>query len=119
MEYTIWQQIFLALKNQDIDVYAPGMYVGECTSPYVVLKSSGLTDTNTVSSTLATYDIMCYVPKNCYDYLEEYKAKVKSALDTLFPMLRDEHTETSDFYDDGKKAHMVSMTYGNYRKKAR
>lgn len=29
MEYTIWQQIFLALKNQGIDVYAPGMYVGE------------------------------------------------------------------------------------------
>jgi len=114
-----WSDIFNHLKTSGFSVYSPGTKSGECTSPYIVVRSAGITQVETVSSNRALYDILVYIPKNRYSAMEPYLDSVKEAMDGLFPMIRPTHTQTTPYFDDAIKAWMVSIQYQNYQKKTR
>ena len=59
---------------------------------------------------------MCYVPKDAYSELEPFVASVKQSMKKLMPMLKPNGIQTPSYYDDTYKAHMVSVSYTNYKK---
>lgn len=113
---SVWKEVFKSLEIAGFDVYPPATKIGECKTPYVVLKDDGTNQTNSFSSTTTYYTLMCYVPLNEYSSLYEYKESVKEAMKTLEPMVMPMHYETASFYDDTVKAHMISIQYRNHRK---
>lgn len=116
MSETVWGKIYKHLKSKGIDVYSPGTKDGECKSKYVVAKNSNVAAHTSFSTNNAYYDVMVYVPKNAYSKLEPYVAEVKNALKEL-NFIKEAGVETDSYYDDKIKAHMVSISYLNYRKK--
>lgn len=119
MADTRWQDIFIKLKEKGIEVYPPEVKTGECTRPYVVVKSAGRATPAEVSSSQDLYDLMCYVPGKEYSKLEGFVDSVEESMDELFPMIRSNHFRTASFYDDMVKAHMVSTQYVNWKKNKR
>lgn len=112
MEKTVWERIFDALSSHGIEVYPPANKTGECKAEYVVVKNDGAAQKGTFSTQVNYYTVMLYVPANKYTRLERFKAEVKAIFSTdLYPMLMPTGQETPDFYDDGVKAHMVSILY--------
>lgn len=111
-----WQDIFLHLKEAGFDVYSPGTKVGECTEEYIVVKNDGSSKHPTVSSDNDLYAVMCYVPKENYSRLEPMVQEVKKAMKGLEPMILPYGSQTPSYYDDGYKAHMISIEYKNYKK---
>lgn len=119
MADTRWEDIYTKLAEHEIAVYSPGQKTGECTTPYVVVKTAGRIDSTEVSSSQDLYDLMCYVPKDKYSTLESYVDQVEAIMDELFPMIRPMHFRTPSFYDDSVKAHMISTQYYNWKKNTR
>ena len=115
-EESRWQDIFLHLKSQGFDVYAPGLKVGECTSEYLVVKNDGSSKHISFSTDVDLYAVLCYVPKNSYSLLEPLVQRVKSSMKELEPMILPYGSQTPSYYDDSLKAHMVSIEYKNYKK---
>lgn len=115
-EESRYKDIFKYLQDNGIEVYAPAQKIGECTSPYVVIKGAGSFQYANFSSMQALYDFMCYVPKDHYSQLEPFLDRVKELLKGLYPMLVPMNTETEPFYDYTVKAHMASVQYRNMRK---
>lgn len=111
-----WKDIFDCLKNNDIEVYSPGIKVGECLSPYVVVKNDGSSKHIAFSTDVDLYSVMCYVPKQNYSLLEPFVQKIKFIMRDLEPMIKPYGSQTSSYYDDSIKAHMVSIEYKNYKK---
>lgn len=111
------KDIYLFLKEiKQKNVYMPGTKEGECMEPYIVVKSSGGFKHADFSSSISTYTILCYVPKNKYSELESYVEDIKNCMKELFPLFRFSGNETPSFYDDEIKAHTVSIDYINYKK---
>lgn len=119
MADTRWKDIYDKLKEHGIDVYSPGQKVGECTSPYVVVKNAGRLVSTEISSSQDQYDLMCYVPKENYSTLESFVDNIETIMDELFPMLRSLHFRTASYYDDSVKAHMISTQFVNWKKNTR
>lgn len=111
-----WQDIYMHLKKSGFDVYPPGIKVGECTSEYVVVKNDGSTKHPNFSTDTDLYSVMCYVPKQAYSSLEVLVQNVKKAMKEIEPLIRPYGMQTPSFYDDGVKAHMISIEYLNYKK---
>ena len=111
-----WQDIFMHLQNAGFDVYSPGTKVGECVSEYLVIKFDGSSKRVGFSTDNDLYSIMCYVPKDKYSLLEPLVQKVKKTMKGLKPMILPNGNQTPSYYDDSLKAHMVSITYKNYKK---
>ena len=111
-----WQDIFLHLKNQNFDVYSPGVKTGECISEYLVVKNDGSSKHASFSTDIDLYAIMCYVPKEQYSLLEPLVQRVKKSMKDLEPMIKPYGSQTPSYYDDGLKAHMISIEYKNYKK---
>ena len=110
------QDIYLHLKKQGFEVYFPAQKVGECLSPYVVVKDATTSKYLEYSSTVTYYDLMCYTPKDHFSELEPFVESVKVAMKGLVPMIKPTYSQTQSYYDDSVKAHMVSVQYKNYRK---
>lgn len=113
---SVLKQIRQNFKRYGITAFYPGQHQGECTSKYVVIKHDGAVGVGTVSSDAVTYTIMCYVPKDEYSSLIEFVEVVKQCMKVLFPLVKLSGNETPSYYDDSKKAHMISVEYLNYRK---
>lgn len=113
---SIWQDIVVHLQADGFDVYSPGTKVGECVSPYIVVKNDGSTRHISFSTDVDFYAIMCYVPRTAYSTLEPLVQSVKKSMKGLEPVLRPYGTQSASYYDDGFKAHMVSIEYKNYKK---
>lgn len=111
-----WQDIFYQLKADGFDVNSPGVKVGECKAPYVVVANSGSSRRAGISTDEDYYSIMCYVPKQRYSGLEVLVQEVKASMKKLSPMILPYGTQTPSYYDDGVKAHMISIEYKNYKK---
>lgn len=108
--------IYTHLKTKGIDVYFPSQAIGDVVEPRVVVKADGTSKFNGFSTMLCIYDVMCYVPKDRYSTLEEFVSQVREFMKELEPRIMPTHFETSDFYDDSVKGHMVSIQYRNYKK---
>lgn len=115
-EESRWQDIFMHLKNQGLDVYSPGVKTGECTSEYLVVKNDGSSKHSSFSTDVDLYAVLCYVPKNSYSSLEPLVQRVKNLMKELEPMILPYGSQTPSYYDDSLKAHMVSIEYKNYKK---
>ena len=113
---TRWGDIQLHLQKEGFDVYSPGVKVGACKSPYLVVRHDGSTRYAGISTNIDVYSILVYVPKQSYSELEVQVMSVKTAMKKLEPMILPYGSETPSFYDDGFKAHMVSIMYKNYKK---
>lgn len=113
---SIWQDIVVHLQTDGFDVYSPGTKVGECVSPYIVVKNDGSTRHASFSTDVDFYAIMCYVPRTAYSTLEPLVQSVKKSMKGLEPVLRPYGMQSVSYYDDGFKAHMVSIEYKNYKK---
>lgn len=111
-----WQDIFLHLKKAGFDVYSPGVKVGECADEYIVVKNDGSSKHTSFSTDVDMYAVMCYVPKDKYSQLEPLVQRVKEKMKELEPMIFPYGTQTPSYYDDGYKAHMISIEYKNYKK---
>ena len=110
------QDIYLHLKNDGFEVYFPAQKVGECISPYVVVRDATTSRYLDYSSTVTYYDLLCYIPKDHFSQLEPFVEMVKESMRGLVPMILPTHTQTQSYYDDSIKAHMISVLYKNYRK---
>ena len=109
--------IFLHLKSKGYDVYSPGVKVGDCTSKYIVVKNDGSNAHPFASSDVAQYAVMCYVPQLRYSEIEPFVQSVKKDMIELYPMIIPYGFESPSYYDDTYKAHMVSISYKNYKKR--
>lgn len=112
-----WQDIFNHLKKSGFNVYSPATKVGECKEEYIVIKNNGSSKLFSFSTDDDLYSIMCYVPKQSYSKLEVMIQKVKKSMKELEPMILPYGNQTPSYYDDGFKAHMVSIEYKNHKKK--
>lgn len=111
-----WHDIHTHLKNSGFDVYSPGIKTGDCTSAYLVVKNAGSSQFGSFSTDTDLYTIYCYVPRENYSSLEPLVQRVKETMKGLEPMILSNHQQTPSFYDDSVKAHMISITYKNYKK---
>ena len=116
---TVVEAVILVLKENGVEAYPPAIKTGECKKEYVVVKNSGASQLGNYSTELHYVDVMCYVPWNKYTNLERFKKQVKQIIhDNLYPRLMETGSETTDYYDEGFKAHMVSfMLRNNVRNK--
>lgn len=114
-----WKDLYIFLKSKGFEVYSPGQKIGECESKYIVIKNDGSNAHTSFSTDVDLYSIMMYVPKDKYSELEKYKMEVKTAMKDIYPIFITNGIETSSFYDDSIKAHMISMQYKNYKMKIR
>lgn len=114
-EKTRYMDIYAHLSKAGFEVYSPGQKTGECKEPYIVVKDAGTLRYGEFSSTQTLYDIMCYVPKVRFTFLEQYVLQMKQAMKGLAPMIMPTYTETASFYDDSVKGHMISVQYRNMK----
>lgn len=111
-----WQDIYAHLKNKGYDVYAPGIKVGECVSPYIVVKNDGSYKHVNFSTNRDMYSILCFVPKGQYSKLEVMVHSVIRDMKELEPMILPYGQQMPSYYDDTFKAHYISIEYENYKK---
>lgn len=111
-----WQDIYTHLKNKGYDVYAPGIKVGECVSPYIVVKNDGSYKHVNFSTNRDMYSILCFVPKGQYSKLEVMVQSVIRDMKELEPMILPYGQQMPSYYDDTFKAHYISIEYENYKK---
>lgn len=113
----MWKKIYTYLKDKGIEVYAPAQHIGECTTKYVVVKNAGVQGSE-YSTTVGTYNIMCYVPKEQFSQLEAFVSLIKSYLKSWqnTAAIRPTGLETPSFYDEEIKGHMISIQYNVYKK---
>lgn len=112
-----WEDIFNQLKKFRFDVYSPGIKTGDCITPYIVVAMSSSVIHSSFSTDIDLYSVMCYVPKQAYSKLEPFVRSVEESMAELAPMILPYGQKTPSYYDDAVKAHMVSITYKNYKKK--
>lgn len=111
-----WQDIHTHLTKKGYEVYPPGVKVGECTNPYIVVKNDGSYEHANFSTDRDMYAVMCYVPKGQYSKLEPMVTKVKKDMKELIPMIQPYGQQMPSYYDDACKAHYISIEYENYKK---
>lgn len=116
MEDTRLKDIFMHLKKRGFEVYLSGIKTGECTSKYVVVKESVMSQVPNRSSVVQYYDVLCYVPQNTPSQLALFLDEAAECMKGLQPMIMPTYQRTEPFFDDSVKAYMSSMTYRNYRK---
>lgn len=108
--------IYKHLEGQGFSVYFPAQKVGECTSPYVVIRVAPSSQYQGLSTTINYYDLLCYVPRDHYSQLEPFLDSVKNSMREMYPMIRPTYTQTQSYYDESVKGHMSSIQYKNYKK---
>lgn len=111
-----WQDLYTHLKSFDFDVYSPGVKLGECEAPYLVIKQDGGSFHTFASTYVDLYTIMIFVPKEQYSLLDVTLQSVKHAMKFIEPLFYPTGAQTPSYYDDSIKAHMISITYKNYKK---
>ena len=110
------QDMYLHLQRKGFSVYFVGQKVGECVSPYAVVRQSTSSKVAGISSTVTYYDVLCYVPAGHVSELDPYIETVKDAMKELAPMITPTYVQTAPFRDDDIGAYMSSVQYKNYRK---
>lgn len=107
-----YSDIINTLSNADIDVALPAAKQGICTSPYVVVQSSG-TYPYAISRSLcySLVTVRCFVPLNSYQLLDTLVRSVSDALAPLAPDLRATGNQSLHSVNDKFRAHECSVQY--------
>ncbi|MDE7431377.1 MAG: hypothetical protein K2N34_05635 [Lachnospiraceae bacterium] len=111
-----WQDINMHLKSKGYEVFPPGVKIGDCIEPYIIVKNDGGYKHVNFSTNRDMYTVMCYVPKGQYSKLEPMVQKVKQDMKELEPMIVQYGQELPSYYDDTYKAHYIGIEYENYKK---
>lgn len=111
-----WGDLFKHLEEKGFDVYSPGVKLGDCTSPYIVIRLDNADKHTSFSTNVWLYSILCYVPRDSYSAMEPMVLDVQKYMKELEPMFLPHGQQSPSYYDDTYKAHMVSITYKNYKK---
>lgn len=108
--------IYTHLKSKGVSVYFPGQALNDVLEPRVVVKKNGTSQYNELSTTLTTYDLMCYVPVAKYSELSPFVDQIKEYMRELQPAIMPTYFETPSFLDETVKGQMISIEYRNYKK---
>lgn len=108
---TIYEKTFDKLVEHGFTTYPPATHKGDCLAPYVVIKNGVTSKVVGTSSTRRSLMVLIYVPSIRYTDLEGYKARVKAALEELYPELLFTGNETQPFLEEGNKSWNVSLEY--------
>lgn len=111
-----WEDIFVMLKDNGINVKSPTRNVGIIREPTVIVRYDGTVQHGTFSTDDYRYELIICVPSDQYSKLEPYVVQVRELMKNLYPMLVDERNVSTSMYDDEIRAHYVSCTYQNHRK---
>ncbi len=111
-----WEDIFVMLKDNGINVKSPTRNVGIIKEPTVIVRYDGTIQHGTFSTDDYRYELIICVPNDQYSKLEPYVVQVRELMKNLYPMLVDERNVSTSMYDDEIRAHYVSCTYQNHRK---
>ncbi|WP_066019953.1 MULTISPECIES: hypothetical protein [Clostridium] len=114
---TVWERVFLFLKNKGIDVYSPGQHQGKCKEPYVVLKNtgtSGFEGCNKIG--YQTIDILIYCPSTNYSDLEPFAQNIQLCLSELKEYIRPTGNITSVVVDTNIDAYTQIIEYQGLQK---
>lgn len=111
-----WADVFNHLKSKGFEVHSPMTKVGECTSPYIVIRMGASARFSEFSSDQDVYELMLYVPKLQYSKLEPMIQSVRAAMNELEPMFKSAHNGTASYFDETVQGHMVSLDYHNVKK---
>ena len=111
----VWDIVQKTLIDAGIDVYPPATYKGDCKAPYCVLKDAGSEPISEISSERHFYTLLCYVPRDKYVELADFKEQCKAIMaeSPIFPMLMPTGIETPSFFDDTNNSYMISVQYRN------
>lgn len=115
-EESRWQDIFTFLSGKGYEVYPPGVKVGDCTSPYIVIKNDGAYKHANFSTDRDMYAIIVHVPKGEYSKLEPLILKLIQDMKEIEPMILPYGQRLPSYYDDTCKAHTQTVEYENYKK---
>lgn len=113
---SIIKQIRDVLSEDGTEVYFPTQHKGECLKEYIVVKQEGTITPLTVSSERPIYTLMLYVPLNQYSRLEDFIFETKQKIKKIYPLVMYAGNETASYYDEDKKANMISFQYYGCRK---
>ena len=111
-----WKDIFDCLKNAGFEVYSPGVKIGDCTKPYLVVKKEGSTRRIGISTNEDYYSVMVFTPQTVYSETEPTVQKVLKEMKKLEPMILPYGQQTPTYFDSSIKGYMTSIMYKNYKK---
>lgn len=110
----VYDLIFVFLKENNFNVFAPNTHKGECVEDYLVLKETNTSKFVNYTTQIVLYDILCYA-KNYTDCLK-LKEKVRQAMLKASQIVKPTGNETEAFFDENVKGYMASIEYYNYRR---
>lgn len=103
------RKIYAILKENNIEVFAPGQKTTPYKNPYVVVKLGNESVVNTVAGSTMV-DIMCYAPDTSVFAIDDLVAKVKHVMSKY--NISDEYSGMStDFHDTELNAYMRSFRF--------
>lgn len=108
-------EIYDHLKAKGFNTYYVGQAKTEVSVARVVVKDDGVDKVGDFSSTMALYDVLCYVPILNYSSLDPFVESVKLAMKEIQPTIMPTYNETPAYPDDTVKGWMISIKYRNYR----
>lgn len=111
----MWQKIYKKLEEKNLNPYPPGIYQGECTVRYCVVKENAQSGLMSNKVGYRLIDIIIFVPMSDYLAAKTYCDEVKLALKEL-PEIRKTGNETPVIPDDSVKGYTTSIEYQVYKK---
>lgn len=107
----MYKEIYLKLKEKNLNPYHIGKHEGKCRERYCVVKE-GTQIPNIRSNRLGVkrIDVILFVPIGSYIAVEDYSREVRKAMREL-KFLRKTGMETPIIIDDEKKAYTMSIEY--------
>lgn len=112
---TLWQKIYLHLKELGYEIYSPGQKRDKCLNSYVVIKENG---TFRMAGNVAGYklfDIIVYHPITNYSTMEFYVENIKNVMRDI-EELNATGNETPSIIDDQIQAYTTSIEYKQFKK---
>lgn len=100
------------LETAGFLVYAPGIFIGECKSPYIVIRHGG-TYAAAIGGRVGNsiLEVICYVPLAQYSELVPMTRRVKASMGTLSAQIRPTGHIGPDIIEQEYKAHSATIEY--------
>lgn len=113
---TVIKQIVDNLVKNGFETYFPTQHKGDCLTEYIVVEYAGAVSVETVSSVADTYQLLCYVQENRYSRIMDFSEEVRKAMRDIFPLVRETGNQSTTYFDETIKGHLIVLEYVNYRK---
>ncbi|WPC42958.1 hypothetical protein [Clostridium sp. JS66] len=112
---TLWQKIYLNLKNLGYEVYSIGQKRDKCENSYIVIKENGVFAKAGNVAGYKLFDIIIYHPITNYSSMELYVENIKQDLKCI-DELKPTGNETPTVIDSEVEAYTTSIEYQQFKK---